>query len=225
MCWTELSCLLLVVATKSCRSISIRKCPRCGGPVIYHGRGRRPVWCSTRCRNEAAIVRRGAREAAVEIRMIDVPKQPRRGVGSEGGQPTSTADANPAPTLPSQLGSRTGAADCRALTAATLADPEAVATVVSALTKLEQMGQFGGGRWAPVRCRNRLPRGPDRGSRSEGRHATPMVRGSRRCCERNAEWRLLRDHDLGWCACVAAPVSLTCSTTRLSSRPWRVTSC
>lgn len=138
-----------------------RKCPRCGGPVIYHGRGRRPVWCSTRCRNEAAVVRRGAREAAVEIRMIDVPKQPRRGSGGAGAHstvdgvpeaaaPTSEANAWPAPAWPNQRGNRTSAVDRRALTAAILADPEAVATVVSALAKLEQMGKFGGGRWAPV---------------------------------------------------------------------------
>lgn len=131
---------------------AIRKCPRCGGPVIYHGRGRRPVWCSTRCRNEAAVVRRGAREAAVEIRMIDVPKQPRRGVGSEGAGATSNADGKPVPASPSQRGVQTSAADRRALTAAVLADPEAVATVVSALAKREQVGKFGGGRWAPVRA-------------------------------------------------------------------------
>lgn len=142
---------------------TIRKCPRCGGSVIYHGRGRRPVWCSTRCRNEAAVVRRGAREAAVEIRMIDVPKQPRRGSGGTGAHstvdggteaaaPTSDANARPAPAWPNQLGNGTDAADRRALTAAILADPEAVATVVSALAQLEEMGKFGGGRWAPVRA-------------------------------------------------------------------------
>lgn len=140
---------------------TIRKCPRCGGSVIYHGRGRRPVWCSTRCRNEAAIVRRGAREAAVEIRMIDVPKQPRRGSGGAGthstvdgvveaAAPTAEANARTAPAWPNQRGNRTSAADRRALTAAILADPEAVATVVTALTRLEQVGKFGGGRWAPV---------------------------------------------------------------------------
>lgn len=142
-----------------------RKCPRCGGPVIYHGRGRRPVWCSTRCRNEAAVVRRGAREAAVEIRMIDVPKQPRRGGGGAGAgadntvvgdveavATTSGANTRPAPARPNQLGNGTSAADRRALTAAVLADPEAVATVVLALTRLEQVGKFGGGRWAPVRA-------------------------------------------------------------------------
>ena len=54
-----------------------RGCPQCGAPVSYVGRGRRPVWCSSRCRNIAAVTRRGAREAAVQIRMIDVPKAPK----------------------------------------------------------------------------------------------------------------------------------------------------
>lgn len=142
---------------------TIRKCPRCGGPLIYHGRGRRPVWCSTRCRNEAAVVRRGAREAAVEIRMIDVPKQPRRGSGGTGAHgpadgdagavaPASEANARPALAWPNRRGSRMGAADRQALTAAILADPDAVATVVLALTRLEQVGKLGGDRWAPVRA-------------------------------------------------------------------------
>lgn len=140
---------------------TIRKCPRCGGQVIYHGRGRRPVWCSTRCRNEAAVVRRGAREAAVEIRMIDVPKQPRRGSGPaaprgtvdgvmEAAAPASDANAKSVPAWPNQRGNETSAADRRALTSAILADPEAVAIVVSALARLEQVGKFGGGRWATV---------------------------------------------------------------------------
>ena len=54
-----------------------RGCPQCGAPVYYEGRGRRPVWCSSRCRNIAAVTRRGAREAAVQIRMVDVPKAPK----------------------------------------------------------------------------------------------------------------------------------------------------
>lgn len=35
------------------------------------------MWCSSRCRNIAAVTRRGAREAAVQIRMIDVPRAPK----------------------------------------------------------------------------------------------------------------------------------------------------
>ncbi|MDQ7991377.1 MAG: hypothetical protein AAGC63_09695 [Propionicimonas sp.] len=52
-------------------------CPRCGRPVTYKGRGRRPVWCSARCRVEASIERRGNRIVGVEPRVVTVvpPKQ------------------------------------------------------------------------------------------------------------------------------------------------------
>lgn len=50
-------------------------CPNCGGPVVYRGVGRRPVWCSTKCRNDAAAKRRGARLGAVEVRLVHVPRE------------------------------------------------------------------------------------------------------------------------------------------------------
>jgi DNA-directed RNA polymerase subunit RPC12/RpoP len=52
-------------------------CPRCGRPVLYKGRGRRPVWCSTQCRVEASIERRGNRMVGVEPHVVTVipPKQ------------------------------------------------------------------------------------------------------------------------------------------------------
>jgi DNA-directed RNA polymerase subunit RPC12/RpoP len=52
-------------------------CPRCGRPVLYKGRGRRPVWCSARCRVEASIERRGNRVVGVQPRVVTVvpPKQ------------------------------------------------------------------------------------------------------------------------------------------------------
>jgi hypothetical protein len=53
------------------------ECPRCGRPVTYKGRGRRPLWCSARCRVEASIERRGNRVVGVEPRVVTVvaPKQ------------------------------------------------------------------------------------------------------------------------------------------------------
>jgi DNA-directed RNA polymerase subunit RPC12/RpoP len=56
---------------------TVFECPRCGGPVMYKGRGRRPVWCSARCRVEASIERRGNRVVGVEPRVVTVvpPKQ------------------------------------------------------------------------------------------------------------------------------------------------------
>jgi hypothetical protein len=47
-------------------------CPRCGRPVTYKGRGRRPVWCSARCRVEASIERRGNRVVGVEPHVVTV---------------------------------------------------------------------------------------------------------------------------------------------------------
>jgi len=53
------------------------QCPRCGSPVTYKGRGRRPVWCSARCRVEASIERRGNRIVGIEPRVVTVmsPRQ------------------------------------------------------------------------------------------------------------------------------------------------------
>ena len=48
------------------------ECPRCGRPVLYKGRGRRPVWCSARCRVEASIERRGNRMVGIEPRVVTV---------------------------------------------------------------------------------------------------------------------------------------------------------
>ncbi|GGB26333.1 hypothetical protein GCM10011492_15680 [Flexivirga endophytica] len=97
------------------------------------------------------MVRRGAREAAVEIRMIDVPKQPRRGAdGGSGKRPTDAAQ-RPEGTS-SQDRNDVDTLDRRALTAAVLADPVAVATVIRALTGLQEMGKFSGAKWASVRA-------------------------------------------------------------------------
>jgi len=52
-------------------------CPRCGRPVTYKGRGRRPVWCSARCRVEASIERRGNRMMGIEPKVVTIvpPRQ------------------------------------------------------------------------------------------------------------------------------------------------------
>lgn len=44
---------------------------RCGTPVLYSGRGRRPIWCSARCRTQACE-RRGNRMAGVAPRVVEV---------------------------------------------------------------------------------------------------------------------------------------------------------
>ncbi len=48
------------------------RCPRCGAPVTYKGRGRRPVWCSARCRVGASIERRGNEIVGVKPEVVKV---------------------------------------------------------------------------------------------------------------------------------------------------------
>lgn len=50
-------------------------CPRCGLPVTCKGRGRRPIWCSSTCRVEASIERKGNRLAGVEPRVVTVVRE------------------------------------------------------------------------------------------------------------------------------------------------------
>ncbi len=47
-------------------------CPRCGSEVAYKGRGRRPIWCSTKCRVEASVARRGNRMVGIEPKVVEV---------------------------------------------------------------------------------------------------------------------------------------------------------
>lgn len=49
-------------------------CPRCGAPVRYVGRGRRPIWCSARCRTAASIERRGNRIVGVQPKVVEVTR-------------------------------------------------------------------------------------------------------------------------------------------------------
>lgn len=79
-------------------------CPSCGSPVVYRGVGRRPIWCSTRCRNDAALRRLGARKGAIEVRIVQVPRTARGPLAGAGlddeisaRQPTSRRAAPPTP--------------------------------------------------------------------------------------------------------------------------------
>ena len=57
-------------------------CPMCGGAVHYSGTGRRPVYCSTRCKNRAANVRAAMRDGAPVVEVVHVvlqrPERPSR---------------------------------------------------------------------------------------------------------------------------------------------------
>src|SRR5699024_596604 len=52
-------------------------CPRCGESVMWAGRGRRPRWCSTACRQRAKEARRVARDNEQPILAVDAPARPR----------------------------------------------------------------------------------------------------------------------------------------------------
>ena len=47
----------------------------CGCSVTYQGRGRRPIYCSTRCKNRAANVRAAVRDGAPVIEVVHVRRE------------------------------------------------------------------------------------------------------------------------------------------------------
>lgn len=55
---------------------SVRRCPRCGEAfdMPQRGPGRRPIWCSPRCRRLASAERVAARNAGVAVRVVEVPR-------------------------------------------------------------------------------------------------------------------------------------------------------
>ena len=50
-------------------------CPMCSAAVTYRGRGRRPVYCSTRCKNRAANVRAAVRDGAPLVEVVHVKRK------------------------------------------------------------------------------------------------------------------------------------------------------
>src|SRR5215217_202116 len=68
----------------------ISECPNCASAVVYRGVGRRPIWCSTRCRNDASLKRMGARRAAVEVQVVQVTRQRTNDQGNSAGQRTTS---------------------------------------------------------------------------------------------------------------------------------------
>ncbi len=63
-------------------------CPRCGRPVEWAGRGRRPFWCSQVCRRAAYEERRAARSGAIAVRLVEREKVTER-VRTQLREPTS----------------------------------------------------------------------------------------------------------------------------------------
>lgn len=56
--------------------LEIGSCPRCGEPVRWKGRGRKPRWCSQTCRVRAKEARRAAREGERPLMVVDGPARP-----------------------------------------------------------------------------------------------------------------------------------------------------
>lgn len=140
-------------------------CPNCGANVVYRGVGRRPVWCSTRCRNDASLKRLGARRAAVEVRVVEVLRH-RNGGNMFGSDPApqsadqhsstgSSSNAKPPTPTPEQA--------LRILRN----DPEAVGKLLSHLERRRADGTLAEPQWLPVRnalrlIGNALPLGVER---------------------------------------------------------------
>lgn len=131
-----------------------RTCPNCGGEVTYRGVGRRPVWCSTRCRNDAALRRLGARRGAVGVRLIEVPRpQP-------GGNSTAVAGLSHASSHPPQSADETRRGTSPPSPDQALGvirnDPVAVGKLLAHLERRRADGTLLDPEWLPVRNALRL---------------------------------------------------------------------
>lgn len=129
-------------------------CPNCGATVVYRGVGRRPVWCSTQCRNDASLKRLGARRAAVEVRIVEVAR--RRNSGD-------TSDVDDRDELPVPVASSGPSGSTKPPTPTPdqalrvlRNDPEAVGRLLSHLERRRADGSLNGPEWLPVRNALRL---------------------------------------------------------------------
>lgn len=129
-------------------------CPNCGASVVYRGVGRRPVWCSTRCRNDASLKRLGARRAAVEVRVVEVIRN----------RPETRDDQmESAPVVDSRRGTVAGEGALRPPTPSVdqalrvvRNDPAAVGKLLAHLERRRMDGALATAEWLPVRNALRL---------------------------------------------------------------------
>lgn len=128
-----------------------RTCPNCGGAVVYRGVGRRPVWCSTRCRNDAALRRLGARKGAVEVRLVEIPRPRPRGASD----PVPRASSHQLPSADADRRSASPPSPDQALRVIRN-DPEAVGRLMSHLERRRADGTLLKAEWLPVRNALRL---------------------------------------------------------------------
>lgn len=129
-------------------------CPNCGAAVVYCGVGRRPVWCSTRCRNDAALRRLGARRGAIEVRVVEVSRST---PGAGAGASNISAASNLTPAEAAE------GSDSRAATPSSdqalrviRNDPVAVGKLLAHLERRRADGTLSAPEWLPVRNGLRL---------------------------------------------------------------------
>lgn len=129
-------------------------CPNCGADVIYGGVGRRPVWCSTRCRNDASLKRLGARRAAVKIQIVQVPRERVSGGRDDSSHPANSLDheSTGSPEEAAKSPTPTPAQALRILRT----DPEAVGKLLSHLERRRVDGTLAEPQWLAVRNALRL---------------------------------------------------------------------
>ena len=125
-------------------------CPNCATVVVYRGVGRRPIWCSTRCRNDAALRRLGARRGAIEVRVVEVPRL--------RGEDVSKPEASSSDPLATADGGERKAATPSADQALRLIrnDPESVGKLLAHLERRRSDGTLSDPEWLPVRNALRL---------------------------------------------------------------------
>lgn len=129
-------------------------CPNCGAAVVYRGVGRRPVWCSTRCRNDASLKRLGARRAAVEVRIVDIPRERVSGDQSDSSLAAKSLDDGSAggPAAAAKSPTPTPDQSLRVLRN----DPEAVGKLLAHLERRRADGTLAEPQWLAVRNAVRL---------------------------------------------------------------------
>jgi hypothetical protein len=121
-------------------------CPSCGSPVVY--------WCSTRCRNDAALRRLGARRGAIEVRVVEVFRQ-------QSNDKLDTAEQRPARDEERRdarriLNARAPTPSLQQALRVVRNDPKTVGSLLSHLERRRLDGTLAAREWLPVRNAIRL---------------------------------------------------------------------
>lgn len=136
------------------QSEDVGTCPNCGGDVTYRGVGRRPIWCSTRCRNDAALRRLGARKGAVEVRLIEVPRhRPRGNLAASDALPPASSQQ---PRSADKDGRRASPPSPDQALRVIRNDPESIGKLLAHLERRRAEGTLSNPEWLPLRNALRL---------------------------------------------------------------------